>query len=117
MKVTPQVPRQLLAKVADINSWIATPHKAYVEAYWHEGEMGDEWKFRLMNNKHEVIVQSLCAATADGHTYAMFLIGMEKQNQISFAEGLKSAAATVYENVCKGLGIRPEPIQYVKKGQ
>lgn len=109
-------PDNLKAQAEEISGWISTPHNKKCVPYWAESDLGAEFKFRIEDiTTNEVIVQCLQPQFTDGHTCAMFLIAMETQCKKSFAEGLKSAAATVYEKVCSTLGIRPEPIPYVSK--
>lgn len=107
-------PDNLKDQAEEINGWIKSPHHKKCVPYWCVSDLGAEFKFRIEDiTTHEVIVENLQPKYTDGHTCAMFLIAMETQCRKSFAEGLKSAAATVYEKICQNLGIRPEPIPYV----
>ena len=111
------VPIEIQAKADEINDWITSPHGARVVAYWSEGEMGDEWKFKIVNSTtNELIVEHLFPGTADGHTYSMFMVAIDKQKKKSYSLGLARAAAEAYRMFCERLGINPDPIPSIKKG-
>lgn len=107
-----EVPAEMIAQVAELNGWIQAPHGVIVQPYWHEGDMGEYWKFRIVHNTTgEVVVESLNPEHAEGHTYLMFMQALNKQYQKGFVNGLASAAKKVYESVCDRLGIRSESFQ------
>lgn len=112
MKQERAVPSELQDKVEDINKWIQNPHGQVVEAYWHESsDFGDEWKLRIKDRSGEVVMDSLCAATADGHTYYLFLQAMRNHNQKSFKSGAEDAMKRLYESQCAAISVRAHPFR------
>lgn len=107
-------PLELVQKVDEINTWLTTPLHVVVEPYWAESsEFGDEWKLRIVATKTDrTLINGLCAATADGHTYYMFVTAMEKEWNTGHTVGMQEAAGKMYMDMCKNLGVKSGTISF-----
>lgn len=85
-KINP--PQALVDQCNTINKDYLHGKSAILQLYFADDEFEGEWKFRIVDTVHDrIIVEHLFPQYADGHSYMLFMVGIEKAMEYAEAQG------------------------------